>query len=277
MKRCDGLCGSACRDISGNKRRFGGHFGASRSLPCAYSGHMDSFRWRWLFVAQTCTALALALFVTWTHAGDAEAPLAQQVRELALAGSPRTGGARVEVEVGQLDARLRLAPCERVEPYLPAGTRLWGRARVGLRCTQGPTRWNVYLPVTVKVFGPALVAAVPLSAGAVIGEGDLRTGEVDLAAAPGAPLADPARAVGRTVAHALNAGQAVRDTDLKARQWFVAGETVKVVALGSGFSVWGEGQALTPGIEGQPARVKTDGGRVLTGMPVGERRLELKP
>ena len=32
----------------------------------------------------------------------------------------------MEVSVGTLDSRLRLAPCSRVEPYLPAGSRLWG-------------------------------------------------------------------------------------------------------------------------------------------------------
>ena len=35
------------------------------------------------------------------------------------------------------------------------------------------------------------------------------------------------------------------------------------------------GQALTNGIEGQPARVRTENGRVVTGVPAGERRMEL--
>ena len=38
------------------------------------------------------------------------------------------------------------------------------------------------------------------------------------------------------------------------RQWFAAGETVKVVAAGDGFALEGAGQAITNGIEGQPAR-----------------------
>jgi len=32
---------------------------------------------------------------------------------------------------------------------------------------------------------------------------------------------------------------------------------------------------LTNGVEGQPARVRTDSGRVLSGVPVGDKRLEL--
>jgi flagella basal body P-ring formation protein FlgA len=234
---------------------------------------MDSLRWRFIYLAQVCATVVLAFVVTWAQA--AEPVLAEQVRALALAGAQRQGNARVEVEVGPLDPRLRLAPCERVEPYLPTGTRLWGRTRIGLRCTQGVSHWNVYLPVTVKMYGTALVAATPLAAGSVIAEGDLRTAEVDLAAAPGQAFADAQRVVGRTVARAIPAGEAVRDADLKVRQWFAAGETVRVVAQGAGFAVAGEGQALMPGVEGQPVRVKTESGRVLTGMPVGERRVEL--
>ena len=64
-------------------------------------------------------------------------------------------------------------------------------------------------------------------------------------------------------------GRSVRSTHLQPRQWFAAGDTVQVVAAGRGFSVSGEGQALTPGIEGQPARVRTESGRILTGRAGG--------
>jgi len=170
---------------------------------------------------------------------------------------------------------LRLAPCQRVEPYLPANTRLWGKSRIGLRCTLGPTAWNVYLPITIKVYGRALVSTSPLAAGSVITAADVIQAEVDLAEDTSVAVADESLAVGRTLARSLSPGQSLRQSHLKLRQWFAAGETVKVVAMGSGFSVAGEGQAITPGIEGQPARVRTESGRVLTGVPVGEHRMEL--
>jgi flagella basal body P-ring formation protein FlgA len=47
---------------------------------------------------------------------------------------------RTEIELGELDSRLRLAPCAKVEPFLPPGARLWGKTRLGLRCTEGPSR-----------------------------------------------------------------------------------------------------------------------------------------
>jgi flagella basal body P-ring formation protein FlgA len=201
----------------------------------------------------------------------------QQVRKLAMdashAGKP--GAPRVEIAVGQLDPRLRLAPCQHVEPYLPEGTRLWGKSRIGLRCTKGVAKWNVYLPVTVKIFGNGLVATNGISSGSVITAADVTQAEVDLAEDSSAAVASAELAVGRTALRAVQPGQSLRQSNLKARQWFTAGETVTVTAKGEGFSVASEGQALNNGVEGQPVRVQTEGGRVLVGQPVGERRVEL--
>ena len=229
---------------------------------------------RWAHKLLACALAALACLAHGT-----ETPLAQRVRELAIAAAPQasSGVTRVEVEVGEPDPRLRLAPCKDIRPYLPAQARLWGRTRVGLRCVSGPVRWNVFLPVMVKVYGPALVAAQPLAAGRPLQPSDLVQAEVDLAADPAGTLHDPSAMVGRTLSRAVAAGQPVRPTQLRPRQWFAAGDTVKVVALGTGFRVSGAGQALTPGLEGQPVRVRTDSGRILTGMPVGDRRVELAP
>ena len=87
--------------------------------------------------------------------------------------------------------------------------------------------------------------------------------------------AKPAQRGGRVLAQNLKPGQTLRQGHLKVRQWFVAGETVKVVASGEGFALESEAQALSNGVEGQPARVRTENGRVLTGLPSGERRIEV--
>ena len=216
-----------------------------------------------------------------------EAALIEQVRALALgAPAPAKGSDaatttaspkphRVEVVVGQLDPRLRLAPCQSIEPYVPPNARLWGKSRIGLRCRQGAVAWNVYLPITVKVWGPALVLAGGGASGSSISAADIGEAEVDLAEEPTPVITDRKELVGRTLAQALKPGQALRQGHIKARQWFVAGETVKVIVAGEGYRLESEGQALSNGIEGQPARVRTESGRILTGLPAGERRVEL--
>jgi flagella basal body P-ring formation protein FlgA len=257
---------STCQNISANRGRFAGHFLPLRRACLAYSDGMH-------FLVRLFACLLLG-FAAQAHA-QVDPALQQQVREFALAGTRNHAAPRIEVLVGELDPRLRLAPCEQVEPYLMNNAPLWGRTRIGIRCLRGPSRWKVFLPVTVKVYGPALVATVPLPAGSVLTAADLVQAEVDLAEETSGALTRDEFAVGRTLARPLAVGQSLRRSHLKARQWFAAGERVQVVASGPGFRVASEGQALTQGVEGQSARVKTEGGRVLTGMPVADRRLEV--
>jgi flagella basal body P-ring formation protein FlgA len=176
---------------------------------------------------------------------------------------------RMEVSVGSLDERLRLAPCTRVEPYLPSGARLWGRTRLGLRCVEGVSRWSVFLPVTVKAFGPAWVLASNVAPGAVLSEADAVVAEVDWAASPSSVLADPSLWVGKIASHQLVAGQALRQSMVKSAQLFQAGSQVRVVVQGQGYAISAAGQALAAGAVGQIVRIKMSNGRVVSGV-VGE-------
>jgi flagella basal body P-ring formation protein FlgA len=199
-----------------------------------------------------------------------------QVQALTAGQIAAPANARIEVSAGSLDPRLKLATCNHIEPYLPAGARLWGATRVGLRCTDGAVRWNVYLPITVRVWAPALVAATPIAAGVELSGRELMLAEVDIAAAPGATYDQIGAHVGRKLATPLAPGAPLRSDMLRVRQWFAAGDPVMLIAQGDGFSVSGSGEALGPGLEGQQVRVRTEGGRIVVGLPVGERRVEIK-
>ena len=201
--------------------------------------------------------------------------LAAQVTSWARGTAGAAGDKRVEVEVGQLNPRLQLAPCTRIEPYLPRGSRPWGRTRVGLRCTEGAAAWNVYLPVTVHLWAPAPVLREARPAGYALQAADFVLREADWAAGAKPPLTDAARLVGRTLARPLDAGDPVRGDDLRQRLWFAAGDTVQVIARGRGYAVSGEGLALTRGLEGQRARVRTSSGRVVSGLAVAANRIEV--
>lgn len=229
---------------------------------------------------RTAGALALAAALACPAAARAEAlpeVTLQAVRAIAgdAAAALAPAGLRVEVVPGRLDPRLKLAACARVEPYLPAGVRPWGRARVGLRCKDGAVAWNVFLPVTVKVWGPGVVATAALAQGTVLAPEQLTLGQVDWAAEATPPLAAVQALAGRTLARNVAAGEALRVEDLKAREWFAAGDVVHIVARGSGFAVSTRGEALTRGIEGRPVRVRTEAGRILTGLPTAEGRVDV--
>lgn len=204
----------------------------------------------------------------------------QRLAQQATLGTPLAphrgapSGARVEVELGQLDARLKLAPCAKITPYMPANSRPWGATRLGLRCTDG-ARWNVYMPITVKVFAQAPAAALTLPMGTVLTAEHLTQSQVDLAAEPSPVIGQLDEAIGRTLTRPLHAGQAIRQAHLKPRQWFAAGELVRIVTAGPGYSISAQGVALMAGIEGQTAKVRAESGRIVSGRPNGQRQIEV--
>ena len=226
-----------------------------------------------------CALPALAATAAAQRAPEAvDAALAGQARTLltqAVRGS-RLGNARIEVQLGTLDPRLSLAPCRRVEPYLPMGMKPIGRTRVGLRCVEGSVAWNVSLPVTVSVFAPGIVVRQALLTGTLLSDDHLTLAEIDWGATDAQrAFADAQPLLGRELLRPLAAGAPVQAGDLKQRQWFAAGETVQVTARGAGFAITTEGQAMNPGLEGQPVRVRTAGGRVISGRASGDRAVEV--
>lgn len=182
---------------------------------------------------------------------------------------------RMEVVVGELDRRLRLAPCVRVESYLPVGTRLWGRSRLGLRCLEGSVRWNVFLPVTVKAYGAAWVIKRELAAGAVLTEADVIEAEVDWAEESSPVVVSSSLWMGQVTTRALTTGQTLRQGLIKPAQVFQAGAQLRVIAGGAGFQITSDGQALSAGAVGQSVRVRLDSGRVMTGVVLDSHTVKL--
>lgn len=221
--------------------------------------------------ALALVCLGLGLWAAPAHAGpwvsQEELPALTQrwVDQTLAQQSARTGQPlRLRASVGELNSRLRLADCARVEPYLPAGSRLWGKTRVGLRCLQGATRWNVFLPVTVTASGQAWVVRRDVRPGEALQEGDLMLAEVDWAAEPGEALAATDAWLGQVATRQLNMGQTVRESMLRAPQVFQPGAQVRVLVQGRGFQISATGQAVSPGVVGQAARVRMESGRVMS-------------
>lgn len=182
---------------------------------------------------------------------------------------------RLDVQVGSLDSRLKLAPCGNVEPYLPPGAKLWGRTRIGLRCVDGMSRWNVSLPVTVNAYGNAWVIKGTVPAGATLTEADVTEAEVNWAEDSSPILRDRALWVGQIATRVLTTGQAVRQGMVRPAQVFQAGAQVRVVAQGAGFQVSSDAQALSAGVVGQVARVRLENGKVSSGVVLDMRTVRI--
>jgi len=184
-------------------------------------------------------------------------------------------GADVEIVVGETDPRQSLAPCRRYEPFVPTGARLWGRTALGVRCTDGAT-WTAFVPVQIKVFADAPVAARPIPRGEVLGADDIRQERVELTAYPVGAFAGGVPLEGRIATRAIGAGEPLRRDLLRGRPVVQPGDLVRVVADGNGFAVATDGKALTPGTDGQTVQVAVTGGRVVTGTARPGRVVEIK-
>jgi flagellar basal body P-ring formation protein FlgA len=200
-------------------------------------------------------------------------------REIASATNlgqlPQANAGRIEINVGQIDSRLTLAPCARVEPSLPSNARLWGRVNVMIRCVEG-ANWNVALPVTVRVFGNALVASRALQANEPVGAADTMVQEVELSRDAGTPVSMAEQLEQRVLSRPVANGAVLRQEWFRAMPVIAAGDQVRILATGNGFAISGEGQALNQAAEGQTVRVRTETGRVVSGTARSGRIAEIK-
>ena len=182
---------------------------------------------------------------------------------------------RVEIQVDSVAGRPPLAPCAAVEPFIPPGTRLWGRSTLGMRCREG-ARWSVLMPVQVRIYGPGLRSARPLFAGRALDAGDFEVVDMELTREAPGILTSLDEVSDQVMARGLPAGSSLRREQFRPRPVASAGDQVRLVYVGAGFSVASSGKVLHAVAEGQAARVQVESGRVLSGIAKAGRTVEVR-
>lgn len=168
----------------------------------------------------------------------------------ALTASPHN------IDVGPLDGRLQLVRCDtELTAFAPPGARTVGNTTVGVRCN-GMRPWSLYVPVTIRVFGDAVVAVRPLAVGMVLTAQDIRVAQVDLGNASTSALSDPQRAVGKVLRRPLLTDAVVTADSLDEPRLVRRDEQVTLLAEGTGIEVRMMGQALADGTSGELIRVR---------------------
>lgn len=183
-------------------------------------------------------------------------------------------GTSAKVEVGQIDARLRLGACSQPEFFLPAGARLWGTGSLGVRCA-APANWSLYLTYRVRLNGPALVARHPLPARQALSAGDVSLAGLDYQTNPASYL--QTLPVGAVLSRPIPAGQAILLESLISPTVIQAGRKVRMRVAGPGFTIAQEGIALNSAKAGEAVRIKTGSGRIVQGMAGQDGEVEIHP
>lgn len=171
----------------------------------------------------------------------------------------------VEISLGQIDSRLKLPACANLMPFLPQGSKPWGKINMGVRCA-APTPWTIYMTANVRVTGEYYVAAGPISQGQIISAADLSKIKGDLASLPASAITSPSQAIGRTISMSIPSGSLLRMDNLRSAPVVQQGQSVRVTTRGPGFQVSTDAQALNNAGEGQIVKARTLSGQVLSGI-----------
>lgn len=151
--------------------------------------------------------------------------------------------------------------CASPEFSTPGNSRLWGNMSVLMRCGSDKR----FIQVKVTAVGQYVVATRSVPRGTLLDAGSLtlKRGRLDT-------LPSQAITLIQQVINGVTLRDITPDTPLTLtmvrQSWRVkAGQQVRVIASGEGFSVNSEGRALNNVAVGQSARVRMDSGQVVSG------------
>jgi flagella basal body P-ring formation protein FlgA len=181
---------------------------------------------------------------------------------------------KVNYRVEEIDPRLALSKCDKIEVFLPYGTQLLGKISVGVRCADAHP-WSIFVPVQIKTSLDLLVSTRQLPAGHTLHEEDFYPQTIEVTQAGG--MTDLKQAIGKVLRSGISAGQILREDMLRAPFSVIQGLKVRLVVQANGFSISGSGLALANASEGQLVKVKNEAGGVVSGLARASGVVEIAP
>ena len=197
-----------------------------------------------------CATLQVSAGAAWQDVGEI-ATAARQAAESVAAPAHH-----VAPPAAVVDPYLRLAACD-LPLQASAGNYRAGARRltVQVECA-GQVRWRVWVPVTLKLRVPVVVASRPVPRGALLGLDDLTLVDRE-SDGSNQHAADPRSLVGRRARSDIPAGQPIGAANTTAEQLVRRGQQVTLLTTGSGISVSGRGVAQSDGGLGSRIRVRS--------------------
>lgn len=181
---------------------------------------------------------------------------------------------RANYRIDEIDRRIVLSDCARIEAFLPAGSQLIGKTAVGVRCLE-KNGWSIFVPVQIGLTVDLLVSARQLPLGHTLQEGDIARQTTETTQLTG--FTDPQKVIGKVLRYGIASGQILREDMLRLPYSVTQGQVVQLVVQGRGFSIRSEGVALNNAGEGQAVQVRVAAGRVIGGIARAGGVVEITP
>lgn len=217
------------------------------------------------FLAHLMVVVTVGIWTTGAHSNDAQSidNIRHQVLKHASEHYRQQYGQQafeqnVELTVGQLDPRLRLARCDdyltlkiKEPPHSPRNS------TVKVSC-DGNQRWTIYIPLTVDVYSEVLVASRSLRKGDVLNADDFSFKRLNISQIGHGLIEDIDRATGMELKRPLKSGETIRLSFLRQPDIVLKGQAVIVTSESRFMSVQTPGIALRNGHLGEFIKVKNE-------------------
>lgn len=178
---------------------------------------------------------------------------------------------RIDISVGNLDNRLRLASCDQ-EPVFTSqdSTGLGGNISVKAQCN-GSQPWAVHVPAQVTIYREIPVAIRDIARGEVIGQAHMSLSLVNISSIRQEFLPEAGAIFGKEAKRNISKGEPFKTVMLDAPTVVKRGEIVMLESLAGSIKVSSAGTAMVDGRVGQKIRVRNNSSeRIISGVVVSQ-------
>ena len=182
---------------------------------------------------------------------------------------------RYEIQVNNLDPRLRMPQCsQQLDASLESTTPL-GRVTVKVRC-DGSSPWTVFVPAQVRLLRDVVVMTRPLRRESVISDADVGLRERDVGTLGPGYLTQLDQALGMKLIRPVVVDQVLTQVHLEQAEVIRKGDQVVIIARSGSLSVRMPGEALTKGGLQEQIRVRNlNSKRVVKARVTGPGQVEV--
>jgi len=174
----------------------------------------------------------------------------------------------INIQVGQLDHRLKLAKCSEPLNVQMRNDTMPGNMTVEVSCIKTQP-WKIYIQASVHAYKPVYVAKSSILRGERIQPDSVKLMKRNITSLRGQYINDFTALEGTLAKRMINKGQIISPVHLIKSKLIKRGESVTIIAETAGITVRMKGKALNDAAAGEQVRVKnTNSKRIIEGIAI---------